>query len=384
MWNRNFPGLSSAPGFENTRRLPVDEDFEDEDPIKCDNIISNTVNDQIAPLSDKSDEFLMTPESNANEEFLLEIGEWDSIHFIDLQGRERLNRDCTDAVDIDSGTNGEIKYFIDSVDADVTDTFEMADNSGILTTKELLDADSATTQYSFRIRAEDSATLVKSSFVSVFIIVLGQNEDIPEFNQSIYTTIIEEELSEKANFLKLLAMETDSNAIITYDIVDSGAKYYFNVNPTSGDLSLINPLDREEFEDFTFTVVASDSDSPPRQGFSTVKIIISDINDNPPIFLLSQYSVTISESTTGVIISITAIDSDATFANSEISYVITDSGLPFAINMVSGEISVSGEFLFVFDKIFLSSVLNHCIEYPIFVQLFCGSLSYLSTDRTVG
>ncbi|KAI6653153.1 hypothetical protein LOD99_3989 [Oopsacas minuta] len=81
--------------LKNTPHLPVDEDFEDEDPIKCNNIISNTVNDQIAPLSDKSDVFLMTPESNVNGEFLLEIGEWDSIHFIDLQGRDMLNRDWT-------------------------------------------------------------------------------------------------------------------------------------------------------------------------------------------------------------------------------------------------------------------------------------------------
>ncbi|KAI6660750.1 hypothetical protein LOD99_10257 [Oopsacas minuta] len=99
--NARICGIEISPdchqllALKNTPHLPVDEDFEDEDPIKCNNIISNTVNDQIAPLSDKSDVFLMTPESNVNGEFLLEIGEWDSIHFIDLQGRDMLNGDWT-------------------------------------------------------------------------------------------------------------------------------------------------------------------------------------------------------------------------------------------------------------------------------------------------
>ncbi|KAI6646859.1 hypothetical protein LOD99_9128 [Oopsacas minuta] len=88
--NARICGIEISPdchqplALKNTPHLPVDEDFEDEDPTKCNNIISNTVNDQIAPLSDKSDVFLVTPESNVNGEFLLEIGEWNCIHFIDL------------------------------------------------------------------------------------------------------------------------------------------------------------------------------------------------------------------------------------------------------------------------------------------------------------
>ena len=81
-----------SPLADNITLPPVDEDFEDEDSIKFNNtIISDTTS--FAFLSDQSDELLKVPELNG--EFLLDINEWDKIHFIDLHGRERLNRDWT-------------------------------------------------------------------------------------------------------------------------------------------------------------------------------------------------------------------------------------------------------------------------------------------------
>ena len=60
------------PLADNTALPPVDEDFEDEDSIKCNNtIISDTA--AFASLSDQSDELLMVPELNG--EFLLDIDE---------------------------------------------------------------------------------------------------------------------------------------------------------------------------------------------------------------------------------------------------------------------------------------------------------------------
>eukprot|EP00800_Vazella_pourtalesii_P010713 TRINITY_DN2613_c0_g1_i2.p1 TRINITY_DN2613_c0_g1~~TRINITY_DN2613_c0_g1_i2.p1 ORF type:complete len:182 (+),score=5.79 TRINITY_DN2613_c0_g1_i2:1445-1990(+) len=81
-----------SPLADNTALPPVDEDFEDEDSIKCNNAITSDTA-SFASLSDQSDELLKVPELNG--EFLLEIDEWDKIHFIDLHGRERLNRDWT-------------------------------------------------------------------------------------------------------------------------------------------------------------------------------------------------------------------------------------------------------------------------------------------------
>ena len=145
--------------------------------------------------------------------------------------------------------------------------------------------------------------------------------------------------------MSISATESDASAVILYDIVDPGAKFYFQIDATSGQLSLIQSLDREEFEEFTFTVVATDNENPPRQGFSSVKISINDLNDNTPVFLLSQYAVTISESTAlnTLIVTIQATDADATPANNQITYSIATAGvLPFTIDSMTGQVTVSG------------------------------------------
>ena len=157
-------------------------------------------------------------------------------------------------------------------------------------------------------------------------------------------SFVGENLNPVISILTLFASENDSNAIIQYDIVDSGAKAYFDVNRTSGVLFLINPLDRELFADFTFTVVASDNDFPPRQGFSSVRISITDLNDNSPTFLLREYSVSISESTpvNSEIITVRATDNDATAAFNQIQYGIVSSVVDFSIDPNTGIVTVSG------------------------------------------
>lgn len=162
------------------------------------------------------------------------------------------------------------------------------------------------------------------------------------FSQPLYTGIVDEEVDALTNIVTILATASDSTAVISYDIVDPAAKFYFSVGPSDGIISLINPLDKEEVDGFTFSVVASDGEAFPRQGYSTVKITINDINDNPPIFLLSLYSVSISETTTGTIITTSATDLDATVAFSSIVYGFTDAGFPFSIVASTGAVSVSG------------------------------------------
>ena len=103
-------------------------------------------------------------------------------------------------------------------------------------------------------------------------------------------------------------------------------------------------LDREEFKTFTFSVIASDGETPPRQAVSTILITISDTNDNSPTFLLSDYSVSVSESTASntVILTVKASDNDATSVFNTITYSFNTTTSLFSIHPTSGEVSVSG------------------------------------------
>ncbi|KAI6657178.1 protocadherin Fat 4-like [Oopsacas minuta] len=247
------------------------------------------------------------------------------------------------AIDLDSGTNALLSYEIASNNSAILSTFELARSTGILRTIATLDADSPPTQYTFNISASDSSSTPSDSLVSITISILGENEDIPVFSHLIYTGSVMEEVSTIASVLTVSATEVDTTTTISYSIPDF-ATTYFSINSSTGQLSLIAPLDREEFEIFTFTVLATDGDDPPGQGHASVQITIIDTNDNTPKFLLAVYSVTISETTPSnqIIITVEAADGDATMPFNKINYSFNPDSSLFSIDSMSGEVSVSG------------------------------------------
>ena len=62
-----------------------------EDEVKCSSSIIDTINDNTAIL-DSSGEFKILPELDVHGEFLLDADEWDSIYYIDLEGKAKLKR----------------------------------------------------------------------------------------------------------------------------------------------------------------------------------------------------------------------------------------------------------------------------------------------------
>ena len=68
------------------------------------------------------------------------------------------------------------------------------------------------------------------------------------------------------------------------------------------------------------------------------------MDDNTPTFLLSDYSVSISESTASntVILTVKALDNDATIAFNTIAYSFLTATSLFYIDSTSGEVTVSG------------------------------------------
>lgn len=158
-----------------------------------------------------------------------------------------------------------------------------------------------------------------------------------------------EEVSTIASVLTVLATERDATAVIEYSI-PAFAQAYFAIDANSGQLSLTASLDREEFETFTFSVIANDGETPPRQAAATILITISDTNDNTPAFLLSDYSVSISESTASntIVLTVEASDNDATSAFNTVAYSFNTTTSLFSIDSASGEVSVLGNDSFYF------------------------------------
>lgn len=67
---------------------------------------------------------------------------------------------------------------------------------------------------------------------------------------------------------------------VTYKTI-AGSSSKFQLNPETGDITLLMNLDRETVAEHIVVVEASDSDM---SATATVTIAVSDVNDNPPVF----------------------------------------------------------------------------------------------------
>ena len=122
----------------------------------------------------------------------------------------------------------------------------------------------------------------------------------------------------------------------------------FRIDPISGNIILLKSIDRETREVYAnITVEARDNGTIRRMGVGYITIVVGDINDNPPVFNQSLYTPrnAIPEATPNgtIILQVFATDADIN-ENANITYSITSSDPEddFAIDPVTGEISVLG------------------------------------------
>ena len=60
-----------------------------------------------------------------------------------------------------------------------------------------------------------------------------------------------------------------------------------------GNISTIESLDREEKAVYEVSVEVHDSGTPPRHSKATVRVLVTDVNDNTPRFMEHLYRVTV-------------------------------------------------------------------------------------------
>jgi hypothetical protein len=135
-------------------------------------------------------------------------------------------------------------------------------------------------------------------------------------------------------------VEVDGTSV-TYSITDKNTTA-FSINTTTGVISTAQSLDYETQQVYQFTIGATDPQ--PTTYTANVTIVVSDVNDNSPIFDQSVYTSTLpfgklTEWYTRVL----AMDQDSG-SNAAITYNITDGDLAgiFTINSTTGEIHATG------------------------------------------
>lgn len=189
--------------------------------------------------------------------------------------------------------------------------------------------------------------------IEVRLRVTDVNDNYPEFPEPSIAVAFSESAAAGTKLLLDAATDKDlgENGITNdYRIVDGDTEGKFRLNVTvnpSGQTSYLHlettgKLDRETTDFYILNISARDGGNPPKYGYLQVNVSILDVNDNPPIFDQSDFSVSLNESVPPgtTVLKVTATDSDLG-DNSKITYEVTDTEKQFAVDPESGVITTT-------------------------------------------
>ena len=129
-------------------------------------------------------------------------------------------------------------------------------------------------------------------------------------------------------------------------LVNESDQYYIDVDPKNGAVMVKNTLDRESIPNgnITFEVLIMDQGVPPLNSTKSIVIIVTDENDNKPMFSEPIVKFYIPESNFPQlnIGQVQATDNDIGL-NADIRYRLVTSSLLFVIDNITGNISSVGE-----------------------------------------
>ncbi|XP_033097305.1 cadherin-23-like, partial [Anneissia japonica] len=253
------------------------------------------------------------------------------------------------AFDRDSaGPNGDITYSIISGDSE--GEFTIDGMTGEIRTTAVLNYEN-TQSYTLRILAENNATAVPpasgSSTGTVIVSVVDINDNSPEFVGVPYAFEVSEDRSPVSTIGVVSAVDRDSgvNGDITYSIVAGNIEnsaVVFQVDPNSGEVTLLRSLDRETRPSYSLTIQAADGGASPRIALVNVPVTVLDVNDNSPVWIQNTYDVSITENSAAEeVVQVIATDADIG-QNSRLIYQILSPSPYFTINNETGQISTTG------------------------------------------
>ncbi|XP_019738894.1 protocadherin-15-like isoform X3 [Hippocampus comes] len=197
------------------------------------------------------------------------------------------------AMDEDEGPNGRVSYRMVAGDRG---HFLLGNSTGILTVASGAGL-SVGRSYALTVEATDNGAEPhrRSSVTTVYIEVLPpNNQSPPRFPRQRYSLEISEAMRTGASLLNLQATDREGDPIV-YRINRGDHREQFLLERGSGYLVLAKPLDREALDHYTLVVTASD-ERPDGTSSATVNIVVTDVNDNDPLFDPSMpVNLTVSE-----------------------------------------------------------------------------------------
>ncbi|XP_072255080.1 protocadherin gamma-B5-like [Pyxicephalus adspersus] len=266
------------------------------------------------------------------------------------------------ATDKDAGTNGLITYSFTKTSGNVhpSGLFSIQSKSGEIKISKKLDYEE-TMNYELSVQAKDGGGLV--SHCEVLVEVIDENDNTPEISITSLSSPISEDSAPGTMiaFIEVHDKDSGENGEVDCNILEEtpfslilSSENYYRIVTTSN-------LDRETVSSYNITVIARDRGSPPLSSRRIIRLEISDVNDNPPIFMKSSHVVYVPENNLpgASIYRVEASDYDYG-ENAKIFYSVYSEELPvssyFSVNMENGVLYAQRSFDYEQHKEFIVQV----------------------------
>ncbi|XP_036933947.1 protocadherin alpha-7-like [Acanthopagrus latus] len=249
------------------------------------------------------------------------------------------------ATDLDEGSNGEVMYsFGNDVDARARARFHLNPVTGVITVAGSVDFEECN-RYEIDIQASDKGAATLTTDKSVIIHIVDMNDNAPEIEVTSFSHALPENSKPGTTVALISVRDSDSGLngkVMCY--INQDLPFILTPSLQNNMYSLVTKslLDREQISQYDVTIVAKDAGEPSLSSDKNIKIIVSDVNDNSPVFSQSPYTFYITENNNqgASIFSVTARDDDEG-SNALISYhILRDAGRE---NLVASFLNVNSE-----------------------------------------
>nr|XP_051700278.1 protocadherin gamma-A9 isoform X9 [Oryctolagus cuniculus] len=228
------------------------------------------------------------------------------------------------ASDPDEGANGQVAYKFRKINEKQSPLFLLNETTGEISTAKSLDYEECSF-YEMEIQAEDGGGL--KARAKILISVEDVNDNRPEVTVTSLFSPVREDAPQGTVILLFNAHDRDSgkNGQVVCSIQDNLSFKLENSVEDYYRLTTAQILDREKASEYNITVTATDRGTPPLSTEICVSLKVADVNDNPPAFSQTAYSVYLPENNPRgtSIFSVTAHDPDND-ENARVTYSLTE------------------------------------------------------------
>ncbi|XP_076141861.1 cadherin-23 [Alosa pseudoharengus] len=252
------------------------------------------------------------------------------------------------ATDRDIGRNAMLFYYITGGNQDLT--FRMDRVTGEMVTRPSPPDRERQQEYLLTVTVEDDGTPSLSTSTTVWVHVVDENDNAPEFPEKEYVTVLSEgPHTVGATIATVTAIDPDEklNGTVRYAITQGNLGQTFHINNVTGRIVAVKELDYEVSNGrYTLVVTATDQCPFPQlrlTSSTTVLVNVLDVNDVTPTFPKAfEGPFEITEGQPGPRVwTVKATDEDSGL-NGKVEYTITAGDLKneFVVSPVEGELRV--------------------------------------------